>query len=120
MLDKFLAMNPNDPDLNMDAAELAQFYGESDKALALLAKVMLLRPGRKELVLRMADWREWAGQYKEAEASLEDALKLMPEPNERQPDTYANRRDVQIRLMDHYTYQGDPGGMYRTVQRLIP
>ncbi len=120
MLDKLLVLHPDDPDLNSEAADLAQYYGESDKAIALLTKVMQLRPGRKELVLRMADWREWAGQYKEAVASLEDALKLMPQPNERQPNTYANRRDILVRLLDHYAYEGDLAGMYQTVQRLIP
>ncbi|MDP3425762.1 MAG: tetratricopeptide repeat protein, partial [Humidesulfovibrio sp.] len=57
---------------------------------------------------------------KEAEESLETALNVMPQLNERQPATYANRRDVLLRLLSHYTYQGDGEGMYRTVQRLIP
>lgn len=120
MLDKLLVLHPDDPDLNMDAAELAQYNGEVDRALALLTKVMQLRPGRQELILRMAEWREWAGQPKEAEASLEQALKIMPQLSERQPETYANRRDVLLRLLGHYTYQGDAEGMYNTVQRLIP
>lgn len=120
MLDRLLALHPNDPDLVMDAAELAQANGEVDKALELLAKVIQLRPDRKELLLRMAEWREWAGQSKEALASLEAALKIMPEPNERQPETFVNRRGVLLRLLAHYTYQGDVEGMYQTVQRLVP
>lgn len=120
MLDRLLAMNPDDPDLNMDASELAQSNGEVEKAITLLKKVMQLRPGRRELILRLAEWQEWAGRPKEAEESLEAALKLMPDPNERQPETFANRRDVLLRLLSHYTYQGDREGMYRTVQRLIP
>lgn len=120
MLNRLLALNPDDPDLNMDAAELAQYNGETDKALEHLAKVLRLRPGRLELVLRMAEWREWAGQPLEAVASLEAALKLMPPAAETQPETYGARRGVLLRLLDHYTYQGDPEGMFQTVQRLIP
>ncbi len=120
MLDRMLRLHPDDPDLNMDAAELAQHNGDVDKAIALLAKVMGLRPGRADLILRMAEWREWAGQFKEAAESLEAALAVMPEPNERQPETLGNRREVLLRLLGHYTYQGDAEGMYRTVQRLLP
>lgn len=120
MLDRLLVLHPDDPDLNMEASELAQSNGEVEKAMALLKRVMQLRPGRRELILRLAEWQEWAGRPKEAEESLETALNVMPQLNERQPATYANRRDVLLRLLSHYTYQGDGEGMYRTVQRLIP
>jgi len=120
MLGRLLAMHPNDPDLIMDAAELAHSDGEVEKAIDLLKKVMQLRPGRKELILRLAEWQEWAGHPQEANESMEAALQVMPELNERKPETYANRREVLLHLLSNYTYQGDREAMYTTVQRLIP
>jgi len=119
LLDKMLAMSPDDPDLNMEAAELAQSSGEVEKSLELLGKVMQLRPGRAELVLKMADWLDGADRPLEAVAQMEAALMLMPKPLERQPETVANMRKVLLRLLDHYTYQGDAQAMHQTVQRLI-
>ncbi|MBU1230086.1 MAG: tetratricopeptide repeat protein [Proteobacteria bacterium] len=120
MLDKLLARNPDDPDLNMDAAELAQYNGEVDKALGYLAKVLQLRPGRPELLLRMAEWREWSGQPMEAAASLEAALMAMSPAEERRPESLADRRGVLLRLLDIYLYQGDAEGSFQSAQRLIP
>lgn len=120
LLDKMLAMNPDDPDLNVEAAELAQASGEVEKSLELLGKVMQLRPGRAELVLKMADWLDGADRPLEAVAQMEAALMLMPKPSERQPETVTNMRNVLLRLLDHYTYQGDAQAMHQTVQRLIP
>ncbi|MDP3425908.1 MAG: tetratricopeptide repeat protein, partial [Humidesulfovibrio sp.] len=40
MLDRLLVLHPDDPDLNMEASELAQSNGEVEKAMALLKRVM--------------------------------------------------------------------------------